>query len=250
MAFILSLLAGLGTGLGGCFVLLVKPHNLRFLAFALGFAAGVMVYLSFFEILREAYLCLETIFIPSYSLMVMIISFFSGVLLIVIIKQLVPVKTSFQGEELTKLKRMGLMTALALAIHNFPEGIITFFSSLQSLTLGIPIVLAVTLHNLPEGMAVAVPLYYATKSRWQALLYSLLSGLTEPLGALIGYFILAPFLNDLVFGLLFAMIAGIMVNLSCFELIPTARAHGSLLLVLGGLLSGVGFMWFSLGLFL
>lgn len=127
----------------------------------------------------------------------------------------------------TQLLRMGLFSALAIAIHNFPEGLATFISAIQEPALGVSIAIAVAIHNIPEGIAVSVPIYFATGSRKQAFIYSFLSGLSEPLGAIVGYFALLRFANEVVFGVVFAMVAGIMVYISLDELLPTAESMGS-----------------------
>ena len=145
---------------------------------------------------------------------------------------------------------MGIFTALAIAIHNFPEGLATFVSALQEPGVAIPITAAIAIHNIPEGIAVSVPIYQATGSRRKAFLYSLLSGLAEPLGALLGWLVLQPVMNDTIFGLLFAGVAGIMVFISLDELLPAARTYGEHHLSIYGLISGMVVMAVSLLLFL
>ena len=148
-----------------------------------------------------------------------------------------------------KLKRMGLVSALAIGIHNFPEGLATFVGGLQDPALGISIAVAVAIHNIPEGIAVSVPLYYATGDRKKAFGLSFLSGLSEPLGALLGYFIFLRFFNDYVFGLLFAVVAGIMVFISLDELLPTAEKYGEHHIAMYGVVAGMAVMAASLVLF-
>ena len=146
--------------------------------------------------------------------------------------------------------RTGLLTALAIAIHNFPEGLATFVSALQEPSLAIPIVVAIAIHNIPEGIAVSVPIYYATGDKKKAFLYSSASGLSEPIGAIIGYLILMPFMNDIVYGLLFAGVAGIMVFISLDELLPSAKEYGEHHLSIYGLVAGMAVMAVSLLLFM
>ena len=150
----------------------------------------------------------------------------------------------------SKLLRTGLFTALAVGIHNFPEGLATFISALQEPSIAIPIAVAIAIHNIPEGIAVSVPVYYATGSRKKAFLYSFLSGLSEPIGALVGYLVLMPFINDLMFGIIFAAVAGIMVFISLDELLPSAREYGEHHLSIYGLVAGMAVMAVSLLLFL
>ena len=149
-----------------------------------------------------------------------------------------------------KLMRMGLMSALAIAIHNFPEGLATFTSALKDPSLGIVIAVAIAIHNIPEGFAVSVPIYYATGSRKKAFWYSLLSGLSEPVGALVGFLLFSRFFNDVTFGVLFAFVAGIMVFISLDELLPTAREYGESHTSIYGLVSGMMVIAISLLLFL
>ena len=149
-----------------------------------------------------------------------------------------------------RLMRMGVFTAMAIAIHNFPEGLATFVSALQEPSIAIPIVAAIAIHNIPEGIAVSVPVYHATGSRIKAFRLSFLSGLAEPLGALIGWLVLMPFLNDVLYGVIFAAVAGIMVFISFDELLPAAREYGAQHLSLYGLVSGMAVMAASLLLFL
>ena len=159
-------------------------------------------------------------------------------------------QTVGEGGEDKKLMRMGLLSALAIAIHNFPEGLATFTAALKDPSLGISIAIAIAIHNVPEGIAVSVPVYYATGNRKKAFAYSFLSGLAEPVGALVGYFILLPFFNDVVFGVLFASVAGIMVFISFDELLPSAEEYGKHHLTIYGLVAGMVVMAFSLLLFM
>jgi ZIP family zinc transporter len=191
------------------------------------------------------------------------LSFFGGMLLIAIIDKLIPSyenpHESHKIEEIsnysdcncnTRLIRTGLFTALVIAIHNFPEGMATLVSTIQQPSLGIAIAIAIAIHNIPEGMSVAIPIYCATGNRKRALLLSMLSGLAEPAGAIIGYLILLPILNDIVFGILFAAVAGIMVFISLDELLPTAREYGEHHLSIYGLIAGMIVMALSLIMFI
>ena len=146
--------------------------------------------------------------------------------------------------------RLGVFTALAISIHNFPEGLATFVSALQEPGIAIPIVAAIAIHNIPEGIAVSVPIYQATGSRKKTFCYSFLSGLAEPVGALIGWLLLMPFMNDTVYGMIFAAIAGVMIFISFDELLPAAREYGEHHLSVYGLILGMAVMAVSLLLFL
>lgn len=260
-AFILTLIAGLSTGVGSCIAFFAKKTNTKFLSVSLGFSAGVMIYVSMIEIFAKAQQSLSIPYGEKIGTLITIISFFGGMLLIALIDKLIPVeenphevrlieRPSPNAEAKMKLMRTGLFTALAIGIHNFPEGLATFVSALQEPTLAIPIVVAIAIHNIPEGIAVSVPIFYATGSKKKAFVYSFMSGLSEPVGALVGYLILMPFMNDTVFGVLFAAVAGIMVFISIDELLPSAREYGEHHLSIYGLLGGMGVMALSLWMFM
>lgn len=262
IAFGLTLFAGLATGLGGALTLFARETNTRLLSISLGFAAGVMIYVSFVEILAKARDSLSVEMGETWGAWATAISFFAGMGVVAIIDKLVP---SFENphevhrvEEMDaseqdrkgKLMRMGMLSALAIAIHNFPEGLATFMAAIQDPALGLTIAIAIAIHNVPEGVAVAVPIYYATGSRLKALAHSLLSGLAEPLGACIGFLVLLQFFSEVVFGLVFASVAGIMVFISLDQLLPTAREYGEAHLAVYGLVAGMAVMAFSLLMFL
>jgi ZIP family zinc transporter len=249
LAFLLSLIAGLSTAIGGCIALFVKNTNTKFLSLSLGFSAGVMIYVSMIEILSEANMFFNGVFGKKIGELIAIIIFFIGMLIITLINKYIP-KDMYSKNNTSKIKlmRTGIFSAVIIAIHNFPEGIVSFVSSLHSSVFAIPIVLAIALHNIPEGISVSVPIYYATGSKMKGFIYSLFSGITEPLGALIGYLILLPFMSDIVYGVLYGIIAGIMVFISFDELLPAAREYGGNSSIYG-LIAGMAFMAMSLWLF-
>ena len=190
------------------------------------------------------------------------LAFFGGIAVIGLIDKLVPsfenphelhdtgeMEDDDQAAKFRKLHRMGMFTALAIAIHNFPEGLATFAAALKDPHLGVAIAVAIAIHNIPEGIAVSVPIYYATGSRKKAFFYSFLSGVSEPVGALIGFFVLWRFMNNITFGLLFAGVAGIMVFISLDELLPSAQKYGEHHLSIYGLVAGMAVMAVSLLLF-
>jgi len=260
-AFGLTLFAGLSTGIGSALAFFTKSTNTRFLSLSLGFSAGVMVYVSFVEILQKAKEALIPGFGDKLASWYTVLAFFAGILLIAIIDRLIPshenpheirrVEDVFKnGQKDPKLVRMGLFTALAIAIHNFPEGIATFMPGLSDPSIAIPIAVAIAIHNIPEGIAVSVPISYGTGSKKRGFYLSFLSGLAEPVGALMAYFILMPFLNETMFGLIFAGVAGIMVFISVDELLPTAREYGLHHHAVYGFLAGMAIMAVSLLLFI
>lgn len=258
IAFLMTSVAGLSTGIGGLMVYFTKKTDVRFLAVMLGFSAGVMIYVSLVEIFDEAKEMLSAVYGAKDGLLYTVLAFFVGMLLIAIIDKMIPCEdnphefacpVTTNPKQAAKLKRTGIMTALVIALHNLPEGIATFVSATQSVSLAIPIVIAIAIHNIPEGISVAMPIYYATGSRKIALRYSMLSGLAEPVGALIAYLILMPFMNDTLMGLLFAVVAGIMVFISLDELLPSAETYGEHHLSMYGLVGGMAVMAISLWLF-
>lgn len=259
IAFLLTLTAGLSTGIGSLIALVAKRTSKKFLSVSLGFSAGVMVYVSMIEIFGEARDILSRELGAKGGGWATAAGFFGGILLIAIIDKLIPSEENphevklveeENGEAHKGLMRLGLFTALAIALHNFPEGLATFISALQEPALAVPIVAAIAIHNIPEGIAVSVPIYHATGSKIKAFRYSFLSGLAEPVGALAGWLILMPIMNDIVFGVIFAAVAGIMVFISFDELLPAAREYGEHHLSVYGLVSGMGVMAVSLLLFM
>ncbi len=263
IAFGLTLFAGLSTGIGSALAFFAKKTNTKLLSISLGFSAGVMIYVSFVEIFAKAKIALVGELGERGGTWLTVASFFGGILLIAVVDKFIP---SFENpheirmiedmddidkkKDTKKLYRMGMFTALAIAIHNFPEGLATFTSAMTDISIGIPIAVAVAIHNIPEGVAVSIPLYYATGDRKKAFFYSFLSGLAEPVGALIGYLLLFSFFNDLVFGILFAGVGGIMVFISLDELLPAAREYGEHHLSIYGLIVGMMVMAVSLLLFI
>lgn len=257
IAFALTLFAGLSTGIGSIIAVAYKRTNPKLLSVALGFSAGVMIYISFVEILPEANASMKTHFQSSVGEWITVAAFFGGMLLITLIDKLVPTAENpheahdiedidIEKVKNQKLQRLGIMSAIAIAIHNFPEGIATFIAAYKNIEIGVPIAIAIAIHNIPEGIAVAVPIFYATKSRKKAFRLSFLSGLSEPVGAIIAFLILMPFLNELVMGIIFASVAGIMIFISLDELLPTAGKYDEHHLSIYGLLAGMMVMAVSL----
>ncbi len=260
-AFGLTLFAGLSTGIGSVMAFFTKRTNTKFLSVALGFSAGVMIYVSMIEIFVKAKDELVVEAGETLGYWYTVLAFFGGIALIALIDKFIPSMENpheiHKVEEINdiniikkkKLMRMGLFTALAIGIHNFPEGLATFTAALTEPSLGIAIAVAIAVHNIPEGIAVSIPIYYATGDRKKAFWLSFASGLSEPVGAMVGYLILMPFLTPMVFGLLFAAVAGIMVFISLDELLPSAQEYGEHHLSIYGLISGMAVMAVSLLMF-
>ena len=261
LAFVLTLIAGLSTGIGSLIALIAKRTNTKFLCASLGFSAGVMLYVSFMELIPIAKEELLLHLGDKTGLLCLLLAFFGGMGLIMLIDFLIPESDNpheLQGiEDMSKpdvrqkaLHRTGIVLALTLAIHNFPEGIATFTAAMSSnLSVAIPIAVAIAIHNIPEGIAVSVPIFHATGNRRKAFWLSFLSGLAEPLGALIAYFFLMPFWSPLINGIVLTAVAGIMVFISLDELLPTAGKYGKHHISITGLIAGMIVMAISLFLF-
>ncbi|EAH5757893.1 zinc transporter ZupT [Campylobacter jejuni] len=279
IAMLLTLFAGFSTAIGSIIAFFSRKDDLRVLSLGLGFSAGVMIYISFMEILPTALKDFKNHYDSHWAELLGLACFFGGILISLLIDKLIPEDVNphepkedlselkicplpqkgqnppkfHPGEKLhqinTKaLKRTGIFTALAIAIHNFPEGFATFISSLDNLTLGIAIAIAVAIHNIPEGLAVSLPIYHAAGDKKKAFIYSALSGLAEPLGAFVGALILLPFIGDLTLAISFAVIAGIMVFISLDELLPAAKTYDKAHDSLYGLIVGMAIMALSLNL--
>ena len=273
-AFMLTLFAGLSTGVGSLIAFFAKKTNKKFLSISLGFSAGVMIYVSMIEIFVKAQDALSSELGEKLGTVWTVVAFFGGMFLIALIDKVIPsgenpheprnviadcegcgdceicVKEQKAKREKEQLMRTGVFTALAIAIHNFPEGMATFVSAFQDPSIAIPIVAAIAIHNIPEGIAVSVPIYQATGSKRRAFIYSFLSGFAEPVGALIGWLVLIPIMSDMVYGIIFAGVAGIMVFISIDELLPAAREYGEHHLSVYGMIAGMMVMAASLLLFM
>jgi ZIP family zinc transporter len=247
-ALLLTIFAGLSTGIGSAIAYFIKKPKITYLAFSLGLSAGVMIYVSFVELLQGA--------LEELGDVQAIIAFFSGITVIGIIDMLVPepenphnledIDEPTSAHQSHHLMRTGVFTALAIGIHNFPEGLATFAAALSDIKLGIFIAIAIAIHNIPEGIAVSVPIYYATGNKNKAFLYSFLSGVSEPVGAVVGFVILMPFLNAALLAWLLAFVAGIMIYISLDELLPVAHRYGHGHLVILGVVAGMLIMAVSL----
>jgi len=243
MALLLTTLAGLSTTIGSFLALLVRKPGPRFMALTLGFSGGVMILVSFVELLQGG---IEAVgFGPAH------LAFFGGMVVMFLIDVSIPHEYMAEQQDTEErpqggLMKTGLLVALGIGIHNFPEGMATFAGALQDFRLGLAIALAIALHNIPEGLAVSAPVYAATGSRRKAFLWSFLSGLAEPVGAAVAALFLLPFLTEAVLGLMLATVAGIMVFISLDELVPVARSFGQEHLSIVGVGLGMAVMAASL----
>ena len=266
----MTLIAGAATGIGGAMVLFKKKISSNFLAGALGLSAGVMLFISLAELFPEAQAEITNISSIKFGKIYTVLAFFAGMGIIMLIDLLVPEyenpheASGLSLEEQTPavdmlshtasakaLHRLGLMSAFAIAIHNFPEGIATFIGALNNPEMGAGITFAISLHNIPEGIAVAIPIYYATRSKGKALLYATLSGFSEVIGAALCIAITAIFGVELtgggpIFPLILAAVAGIMTYISLDELLPTAEKYGKHHIAIAGVIGGMAIMAVSL----
>ena len=264
-AFSLSMLAGLSTGIGSVIAIFAKRTDKNWLSVSMGFSAGVMIYVSFVDIFPKAQEYLAAELGDVNGTWATVGAFFGGMVLIALIDKLIPhhenphefaetdttdeldQKSSVKGKSKeAALYKTGVLTALAIGIHNFPEGLATFAAAYQDLALGVSIAIAIAIHNIPEGMAVSIPVYYATGSKRKAFYFSFLSGISEPIGALIGFFLLREVFNDLTFGIIFALIGGIMVFISLDQLLPAAHRYGKHHHTIYGMLAGMAVIAISL----
>ena len=253
IALLITLLAGLATAIGAGIAFVVKRDNMKALSIGLGFSAGVMIFLSFVDIIPAANQMLNGIF-PQKHDWVVYFSFIIGLTIAILIDYFLP--DHVDEEELlhpdmptkhnSMIKRAGLLTAIAICVHNFPEGMATFMTSTQDLTLGLSVGLAIAIHNIPEGIAVALPVHQATGKKRYAMLYAALSGISEPIGAVIGMFLLHMFLPEVMVGASMAAVAGIMIYISFDTLLPLAKEYGNWHLSMVGIVSGMLFIWTSL----
>lgn len=256
VAFVSSALAGLATMFGALIVFVSKSDNKKFLSSALGFSAGVMIFISFMEMMPMAQENFMKTMGDKQAQWMVLASFFGSMAVFGIISHLVPeadepheIKTEEEMEERSHelaLEQVGLKSAIAIGIHNFPEGMVTFMTSLMDPAMGLSIAVAIAMHNIPEGIGVAAPIYFATGDKKRALWLTFLSGVSEPVGALLAYLLLRPFLTPTLFGVVFGAISGIMVLISFDELLPASRAYGETHLSLLGLIFGMMVMGASL----
>jgi ZIP family zinc transporter len=249
--------AGLATLLGSLMVFAQKTPNARLLAFGLAFAGGAMVFVSLTEILDKSVLAFTAGYGEQLGFTYGTLAFLGGMALILLVDHFVPNPHErlevddpyFREHNAEYVRRVGMLTAIAITAHNFPEGLATFFATLENPGIGLPLAFAIAIHNIPEGIAIAVPVYFATGHRGYAAAACLVSGLAEPLGAVLGYALLRPWLSEGVFGTVFGVIAGVMVFLALDELLPAAKRYARGHETVYGLVSGMAVLALSLVLF-
>ena len=217
-AITLSIIAGFSTVLGSLFIFIPIKSPKKFISFSLALSMSVMLGISIFDLIPEAMRCLSNLK-SIYSLLIIIIIFFTGVLIAYIISK------KISKEKGSSLYKVGLLSFTALIIHNLPEGILTFMAAYKDLKLGISICIAIFLHNIPEGISIAIPLYYATKSKKKAICKTILSSLAEPIGALLTYFIFKDHITNEMIGYILVFVSGIMVSISIDDILPEAMSY-------------------------
>jgi len=242
-ALLLSLIAGLSTLLATFVLFFTNKKSEKLVTVSLGFAAGVMLSVSFTELYPYAEKSLSIFAGRKFGILLAVAFLICGVLSAAGLDKLVPHEEhGKEDREHKNLYRVGFVSMLAIGLHNFPEGIATFMAGYSDVSLGISIMLAIMMHNIPEGISVVMPIYYATGSKKQAIKFTFLSGIAEPIGALLAFLILRPIINDLVMGIIFALITGIMLYISVEELIPSSRQYGYKRLALISTFAGICMM--------
>ncbi|MBE6160055.1 MAG: zinc transporter ZupT [Lactobacillales bacterium] len=239
ISFLLTTLAGLSTLIGSIVIFLNKKNKDKIIISSLAFASSVMILISLTDLIPESYNMLKNIFKLFPLILIILISINIGIILSFYIKKYIPENKN------NNLYKVGLISMLAIIMHNIPEGMATFMASNTNISLGISLTIAIALHNIPEGISIAVPIYYSTNSKIKAILYTFISGLSELFGAIITYIFLKPFINDFIMGILFSIIAGIMIHIAISELLPTSLSYKNTRLTKLFLLLGLIFIIIS-----
>lgn len=240
IAFILTFIAGISTMLGSLLIF-IKDKRGVVLKYSLSFAAGVMICVSVIDLIPES---IELLFNKNKNKTFTLIFIFIivGMIISFMIDKFIPEN---QNQKDNKLFKVGIFSMIAIILHNIPEGIATFLSSMTNIKLGITLTIAIALHNIPEGISISVPIFKATKSRKKALLYTFISGMSEPFGAILAYLILAPIISNTIMGILLALIAGIMIHIGSIKLLPTALKYKEKKKTICFLIIGILFMYIS-----
>ena len=248
IAFTLAFMAGISTCLGALFVLKIKKKSNKIIIASLAFASGVMFFLSITDLTKEAFLYLNEELFAFPSVLILLIFLVVGIIISWLIDRKFPNDVLTLKKE-KNLYKVGIISMIAIIVHNIPEGIATFMTASDNLRLGISLALAITMHNIPEGISIAMPLYYATNDKKKAFLYTLLSGGSEFLGSIMAFLFLAPLMSPIFMGILFSLIAGIMIHISMYELLPTSLKYHNYKLTIIFFLIGALFVLFNIIIF-
>ncbi len=238
-SFLLTTIAGLSTIIGSIFIFIKNHDKNKIICASLSFAAAVMITVSFTDLMPESLELFTNKYVTFFSIILMLVGINIGLILSFMIDKYLP---DNKFEKNNKLYRVGIFSMVAIILHNIPEGMATFMAGNTDIKLGISLTVAIALHNIPEGISISVPIYYATNSKIKAILYTALSGLSELFGAFITYLFLKPFISDTIMGLLFAIIAGIMLHIAIYELLPTSFKYNNKRLTIILFLIGIVFM--------
>ncbi len=243
-AILLSLVAGFSTMLGAVGIFSKNGSSKKVVTFSLGFAAGVLISITFTELIPQSQALIGGTFGKRPSVLLVVGCLVAGMLMTYAIDRLIPHHESLEsGDKVHEnLFRTGVVSMLAIAMHNLPEGIATFMAGYKDASLGVSIAIAISLHNIPEGISVAIPIYAATGSKKRALYYTFLSGIAEPAGAILAFLILRPIINDLFLGVVFSLISGVMLYVAIEEMIPSSRQYGHTRLALFSSFAGICLM--------
>ncbi len=225
-AFILSFLAGTSTVIGAFIIFFDKNKNSKIVTISLSFAAGVMICVSLTDLLPNSFNMILDSNNAFPKLILSLIFMVIGIIISMLIDKYLP--SEYENKDNKGLYKIGIISMVAIILHNIPEGIATFITSTNNLSLGITLTLAIALHNIPEGISIAVPIYHSTGNKLKAIMYALLSGMSEVVGSILAYLFLAPFINDHIMAALYAIIAGIMIHISVYELLPGAYKDSTL----------------------
>ncbi len=242
-AFILSFLAGISTVIGAFLIFFDKNRNNKLVTISLSFAAGVMICVSLTDLLPNSFNMILSSNNSFPKLILTLIFMVIGIIISMLIDKYLP--SEYENKDNKGLYKIGIISMVAIILHNIPEGIATFITSTNNLSLGITLTLAIALHNIPEGISIAVPIYHSTGNKLKAIMYALLSGMSEVVGSILAYLFLAPFINDHIMASLYAIIAGIMIHISVYELIPGAYKDSTLKTVIKFFLIGTIVMLLS-----
>lgn len=208
MAFILTIISGLSTLIGTIPMFIKFKDENKIINTSLSFAAGIMITVSLLDLIPESYHLLDHTFI---SLIIVLTSINIGIIISMIIDKFIPNDNN--------LYRVGVISLIAIIMHNIPEGVATYISTTHNIKLGITLTIAIALHNIPEGIAISLPIYYATKNKFKAFMLTAISALSEIVGAILASIFLKDIVNDTIMSLILGTVAGIMFYISIYELL-------------------------------
>ena len=241
MPFLITLLAGFSTLIGYLFIFLDNKEN-KLLISSLAFSSGVMFFISLFDLIPESFFIINKYYINIYTILLCLTLVVTGIIISSFIDKYFPSGNYYD----TKLYHVGIISMIALIIHNIPEGIVTFLTSSYDLKIGLSLAVAIALHNIPEGISISIPIYYSSKSKKKAFVYTFISGISEFFGAILAYIFLKDIVGQLFIGCMYSVIAGIMLYISVCELLPTSIKYKKFLLTFINFILGIIFIYLSI----